>query len=149
MFDKTGTLTHGRPSVMKTALFVEPDVCTVRQLLAVAGTAEANSEHPIASAITTYAKEVGDSRGIFEYDTKSCAFLLGFFLACAVHLLTCIEAPHFNSHCTLYIVHCTLSIVTSRYKSANKVVINLFTSCQQVVFALLVPSYCNKFGTSC
>lgn len=106
MFDKTGTLTHGRPSVMKTALFVEPDVCTVRQLLAVAGTAEASSEHPIASAITTYAKEVGDSRGIFEYDTKSCAFLLGFFLACAVHLLTCIEAPHFNSHCTLYIVHC-------------------------------------------
>ncbi|CAB4000640.1 Copper-transporting ATPase 2 [Paramuricea clavata] len=58
VFDKTGTLTHGRPSVMKTALFVEPDVCTVRQLLAVAGTAEANSEHPIASAITTYAKEV-------------------------------------------------------------------------------------------
>jgi hypothetical protein len=24
-----------------------------------------------------------------------------------------------------------------------------FTSCQQVVFALLVPSCCNKFGTSC
>jgi Cu+-exporting ATPase len=48
---------------MKTAIFVEPEVCTVRQLLAVAGTAEANSEHPIASAITTYAKEVGDIRG--------------------------------------------------------------------------------------
>ena len=62
MFDKTGTLTHGRPSVMKTALFVEPGVCTVRELLAVAGTAEANSEHPIASAITTYAKEVRDIR---------------------------------------------------------------------------------------
>jgi hypothetical protein len=28
------------------------------------------------------------------------------------------------------------------------VVTNLFTSCRQVVFALLVPSCCNKFGTS-
>jgi hypothetical protein len=30
----------------------------------------------------------------------------------------------------------------------KQVVTNLFTSCQQVVFALLVPSCCNKFGTS-
>ena len=30
-----------------------------------------------------------------------------------------------------------------------QVVTNLFTSCRQVVFALLVPSCCNKFGTSC
>lgn len=58
VFDKTGTLTHGRPSVMKTALFVEPEVCSLRLLLAVSGTAEANSEHPIASAITSYAKEI-------------------------------------------------------------------------------------------
>jgi hypothetical protein len=31
----------------------------------------------------------------------------------------------------------------------KQVVTNLFTSCQQVVVALLVPSCCNKFGTSC
>jgi hypothetical protein len=31
----------------------------------------------------------------------------------------------------------------------KQVVTNLFTSCQQVVFALLVPSCCNKFGTTC
>jgi hypothetical protein len=31
----------------------------------------------------------------------------------------------------------------------KQVVTNLFTSCQQVVFALLVPSCCNKFGTGC
>jgi hypothetical protein len=31
----------------------------------------------------------------------------------------------------------------------KQVVTNLFTSCQQVVFALLVLSCCNKFGTSC
>jgi hypothetical protein len=31
----------------------------------------------------------------------------------------------------------------------EQVVTNQFTSCQQVVFALLVPSCCDKFGTSC
>ena len=31
----------------------------------------------------------------------------------------------------------------------KQIVTNLFTSCRQVVFALLVPSCCNKFGTSC
>jgi hypothetical protein len=31
----------------------------------------------------------------------------------------------------------------------KQVIRNLFTSCRQVVFALLVPSCCNKFGTSC
>jgi hypothetical protein len=31
----------------------------------------------------------------------------------------------------------------------KQVVTSLFTSCRQVVFALLVPSRCNKFGTSC
>jgi hypothetical protein len=31
----------------------------------------------------------------------------------------------------------------------KQVVTNLFTSCRQVVFALLVPSCCNKFGISC
>ena len=67
VFDKTGTVTHGRPSVMKTAVFVEPAVCNERLLLAVAGTAEANSEHPIASAITTYAKEVRTSCNSFNF----------------------------------------------------------------------------------
>ena len=31
----------------------------------------------------------------------------------------------------------------------KQVVTNMFTSYQQVVLALLVPSGCNKFGTSC
>ena len=59
---------------MKTAIFVEPEICTVRQLLAVAGTAEANSEHPIASAITTYAKEVRDIWSVCWVDniTERC-----------------------------------------------------------------------------
>ncbi|XP_060556609.1 copper-transporting ATPase 1-like isoform X2 [Ruditapes philippinarum] len=57
VFDKTGTVTHGVPRVARVAMFVEDKVCTFVQLLAVAGTAEASSEHPIASAIVKYAKD--------------------------------------------------------------------------------------------
>jgi DNA repair exonuclease SbcCD ATPase subunit len=46
-----------------------------------------------------------------------------------------------------------LSCETYTRKNAQQVckqvVTSLLTSCQQVVFALLVPSCCNKFGTSC
>lgn len=58
VFDKTGTITHGTPEVIKTALFVSPDVCSLPLLLAVAGTAENNSEHPLGVAVTKYAKKV-------------------------------------------------------------------------------------------
>ena len=59
VFDKTGTLTHGSPVVVKTALFVKPAQCSLEMLLAVTGTAENHSEHPIGLAITNYAKQVG------------------------------------------------------------------------------------------
>ena len=58
VFDKTGTLTHGSPEVVKTALFVKPAQCSLEMLLAVTGTAENHSEHPIGMAITNYAKQV-------------------------------------------------------------------------------------------
>ncbi|KAK2563148.1 Copper-transporting ATPase 1 [Acropora cervicornis] len=57
VFDKTGTLTHGSPVVVKTALFVKPSECSVEMLLALTGTAENHSEHPIGLAITNYAKQ--------------------------------------------------------------------------------------------
>ena len=61
VYDKTGTLTHGTPEVSRTSLFVGPEDCNLRLLLAATGTAENNSEHPIAFAITNYAKQVRDS----------------------------------------------------------------------------------------
>lgn len=56
-FDKTGTLTYGRLEVSEVLSF-EPDV-TEMELLALAGSAEAKSEHPLGKAITACAKEKG------------------------------------------------------------------------------------------
>lgn len=49
VFDKTGTLTHGVPTVTKISMFVDEKICSLGKLLLVVGTAEINSEHPIAS----------------------------------------------------------------------------------------------------
>jgi len=58
VFDKTGTVTHGVPRVSGITMFVDDKICSFLKLLAVAGTAEASSEHPIASAIVKYTKQV-------------------------------------------------------------------------------------------
>lgn len=58
MFDKTGTITYGVPKVMRVLLLVDVATLPLRKVLAVVGTAEASSEHPLGVAITKYCKEV-------------------------------------------------------------------------------------------
>lgn len=58
VFDKTGTLTHGVPRVSHVVLFTSRITFTLPTVLAIAGTAETSSEHPIASAIVSYVKKV-------------------------------------------------------------------------------------------
>ncbi|XP_052018139.1 copper-transporting ATPase 2 isoform X3 [Apodemus sylvaticus] len=57
MFDKTGTITHGVPRVMRFLLLVDTATLPLRKVLAVVGTAEASSEHPLGVAVTKYCKE--------------------------------------------------------------------------------------------
>ncbi|XP_053555306.1 copper-transporting ATPase 1 isoform X2 [Bombina bombina] len=58
VFDKTGTITHGTPVVMQVKVLVESNKMPPNKLLAIVGTAESNSEHPLGSAVTKHCKEV-------------------------------------------------------------------------------------------
>lgn len=58
VFDKTGTITHGTPEVMRVKYLVENNRLPHNKMLAIVGTAESNSEHPLGAAITKYCKKV-------------------------------------------------------------------------------------------
>lgn len=55
VFDKTGTLTHGKPQVIASKLFIQMQW---KFFLAIIGTAESNSEHPLGTALKQYVLDV-------------------------------------------------------------------------------------------
>uniref|UniRef100_A0A6Q2XT20 P-type Cu(+) transporter n=1 Tax=Esox lucius TaxID=8010 RepID=A0A6Q2XT20_ESOLU len=57
VFDKTGTITYGAPKVVQVKIVVEGNRMPRSRLLAIVGTAENNSEHPLGAAITKYCKQ--------------------------------------------------------------------------------------------
>ncbi|XP_059184107.1 copper-transporting ATPase 2 isoform X2 [Centropristis striata] len=57
MFDKTGTITNGVPRVTRVLVLWEMARMPLRKILAVVGTAEASSEHPLGMAVTKHCKE--------------------------------------------------------------------------------------------
>ncbi|XP_077042357.1 copper-transporting ATPase 1 isoform X4 [Agelaius phoeniceus] len=57
VFDKTGTITHGTPEVMQVKFLVEGTLLPRHKMLAIVGTAESSSEHPLGAAITKYCKK--------------------------------------------------------------------------------------------
>uniref|UniRef100_A0A8C4HAI9 P-type Cu(+) transporter n=1 Tax=Dicentrarchus labrax TaxID=13489 RepID=A0A8C4HAI9_DICLA len=57
VFDKTGTITYGAPKVVQVKIVVEGNKMPRSRLLAIVGTAENNSEHPLGAAITKYCKQ--------------------------------------------------------------------------------------------
>ncbi|KAM4555012.1 copper-transporting ATPase 1 isoform 1-T1 [Odontesthes bonariensis] len=57
VFDKTGTITYGAPKVVQVKIVVEGNRMPRSRLLAIVGTAENNSEHPLGAAITKYCKK--------------------------------------------------------------------------------------------
>ncbi|KAJ6663181.1 hypothetical protein lerEdw1_010317 [Lerista edwardsae] len=61
VFDKTGTITHGAPVVMQVKMLVESNRMPRNKILALLGTAESSSEHPLGAAITKYCKQELDT----------------------------------------------------------------------------------------
>ncbi|XP_077433412.1 copper-transporting ATPase 1 [Vanacampus margaritifer] len=57
VFDKTGTITYGAPIVVQVKIVVEGNKMPRSRLLAIVGTAENSSEHPLGVAITKYCKQ--------------------------------------------------------------------------------------------
>lgn len=58
MFDKTGTITNGVPQVTRVLVLWDRAKLPLRKVLAVVGTAEASSEHPLGMAVAKHCKEV-------------------------------------------------------------------------------------------
>ncbi|XP_008291778.1 copper-transporting ATPase 2 [Stegastes partitus] len=57
MFDKTGTITNGVPRVTRVLVLWEMARMPLRKILAVVGTAETSSEHPLGLAVAKHCKE--------------------------------------------------------------------------------------------
>uniref|UniRef100_A0A6Q2XFA5 Copper-transporting ATPase 2 n=1 Tax=Esox lucius TaxID=8010 RepID=A0A6Q2XFA5_ESOLU len=57
MFDKTGTITNGVPRVTRVLVLWEKARLSLRMVLAVVGTAEASSEHPLGVAVAKHCKD--------------------------------------------------------------------------------------------
>jgi len=94
VFDKTGTITYGQPRVVHQELYDDEDNARAsnisrRLLMAIVGTAENASEHPLGAAVVRKAKEVCDS-----YDVTRG------------HLVSCLTAPssgHFSNCFRLFV----------------------------------------------
>uniref|UniRef100_A0A8B9LSR9 Copper-transporting ATPase 2 n=1 Tax=Astyanax mexicanus TaxID=7994 RepID=A0A8B9LSR9_ASTMX len=56
MFDKTGTITNGVPRVTRVLVLWDQARLPLRKVLAVVGTAEASSEHPLGMAVAKHCK---------------------------------------------------------------------------------------------
>ncbi|XP_054722630.1 copper-transporting ATPase 1-like [Uloborus diversus] len=110
LFDKTGTITQGVPTMTRVCVFVEKNVFSLAKILAVAGTAEANSEHPIAAAITAFVKKALKTESFGK--CEDFAAVPGCGLRCKVsniqHMLT--EEPN---------VECYTSAVKSSIGNLN------------------------------
>ncbi|VDK70862.1 unnamed protein product [Onchocerca ochengi] len=58
VMDKTGTITKGRPWVVVVHTLISENRLSLLKLFAAIGSAESNSEHPIANSITSFVKEL-------------------------------------------------------------------------------------------
>lgn len=85
IFDKTGTLTVGRPNVVATNVFNESFDIEWKEFMAIAGTAEMQSEHPLGIALKDRVVEVSLCL-LFKLFQRFCFFLSRVLLSIYVIL---------------------------------------------------------------
>lgn len=107
MFDKTGTITKGTLEVAK--IWLQGDSLSPAVILAAVGSAESNSEHPIAAAIIKYVRSALGT----ELVGKSTNF--------QVNLITLLPIKSFTEYCysavfkySIYLVF-TVSVTNGNY----------------------------------
>ena len=81
VFDKTGTLTVGAPEVTIQKNYSDEDPT---QVLKLAASAEQASDHPLAQAVVSYAKDTL-SQNFVPYETDSVQTFQGFGLEAVIH----------------------------------------------------------------
>uniref|UniRef100_A0A803T2M1 P-type Cu(+) transporter n=1 Tax=Anolis carolinensis TaxID=28377 RepID=A0A803T2M1_ANOCA len=110
VFDKTGTITHGTPVVMQLKMLVESNRMPRNTILALVGTAESSSEHPLGTAITKYCKQ--------ELDTETLGTCTDFQVVpgCGIRCkVTNIEILLEHGH-TYHIITVSLSATWNPHK---------------------------------
>lgn len=75
MFDKTGTITNGVPRVTRVLVLWEMARMPLRKILALVGTAEASSEHPLGLAVAKHCKQVRGWGGVRVAGCMFCNLL--------------------------------------------------------------------------
>ncbi|XP_072539678.1 copper-transporting ATPase 2 isoform X2 [Salminus brasiliensis] len=116
MFDKTGTITNGVPRVTRVLVLWDRARLPLRKVLAVVGTAEASSEHPLGMAVAKHCKaELGTETLGYCHDFQAVP---GCGISCKVSNIEELlqnsletEAPHTPTH-TLQ-THLTLQGATT------------------------------------
>ena len=102
VFDKTGTITKGKPSVVDKRIFVQNSHMTLDRMLAIAGTAESGSEHPLALAVRNHCKEYFGTEELgFCQDFKAT---WGYGLQARVSKIGCILSQASNEEDRIYSV---------------------------------------------
>uniref|UniRef100_A0A8C7ZU92 P-type Cu(+) transporter n=1 Tax=Oryzias sinensis TaxID=183150 RepID=A0A8C7ZU92_9TELE len=113
VFDKTGTITYGAPKVVQVKTVVEGNKMPLSRLLAIVGTAENNSEHPLGAAITKYCKQ--------ELGTESLGTCTDFQAVpgCGVRCQvsnteTQLPSTHHGSTATKYVAYLYVVLIGNR-----------------------------------
>ncbi|XP_043228491.1 copper-transporting ATPase 1-like isoform X1 [Amphibalanus amphitrite] len=124
VFDKTGTITRGVPSLTHLAVYTEEAVCPLPRILALVGSAEASSEHPIAHAVVRYVKSTLSVDSVGSCDGFQA--VSGFGVSCVVSSVQAMESAGYRAEAIRNLLNQRPAASTGyQYPPANKAPLTL------------------------